>query len=502
MRKNLYKALFEYFIYRYLCLLFLYKTYSNMNKNKQAQSTVEQPILQIPANFATMVYDFVSDLTTTFPEFAFLWKRWNNPNLAIEDQEELFLFFTKVFPERFFDILYQNDDMFQPDSNINTVFLPNVDFKLLYHCGNITENTKKAIWKYLQLILISVVGSVKNKASFGDAANLFEGFDEKVIHEKLNETIDEISNFFKNLTPESSGLGASSSSNTGEESTQNFAQMEEELRKVFQGEGEGTTSPEMPNAEDIHKHLQGLFDGKIGSLAKELAEEISVDMQNMFQEDGGVENIQSTQDVLKKMIKNPQKMMGLMKTIGDKLQTKMKSGDITEEELMKEASELMGKMKGMGGGKGGFADIMKNMAQGMLGKNARFNTTAFSNMEKKMSAKERMRAKLEQKRQSNATNTTARTPELRSSVGVRVLSGDGLPSKDNQPNINFSLQQTDAPNNYVFSLPEETDQEKTILPKTETNEIDYLVNEIESVGTKTNNSNSNKKNKKGGKKHK
>jgi hypothetical protein len=54
----------------------------------------------------------------------------------------------------------------------------------------------------------------------------------------------------------------------------------------------------------------------------------------------------------------------------------------------------------------------------------------------------------------------------------------------------------------VFSLPEETDQEKTILPKTETNEIDSLVNEIESVGTKTNNSNSNKKNKKGGKKHK
>jgi hypothetical protein len=469
-----------------------------MNKPKQAQSTEEQPILQIPANFATMVYDFVTDLTTTFPEFAFLWKRWNNPNLAIEDQEELFMFFTKVFPERFFDILYQNDEMFQPESNINTVFLPNVDFKLLYHCGNITENTKKAIWKYLQLILISVVGSVKNKASFGDAANLFEGFDEKVIHEKLNETIDEISNFFKNLTPESSGLGASSSSKSGDESMPDFSQMEEELRKAFQGEGEGEGStsnsvesapPEMPNAEDIHKHLQGLFDGKIGSLAKELAEEISVDMQNMFQEDGGVENIQSTQDVLKKMIKNPQKMMGLMKTIGDKLQTKMKSGDITEEELMKEASELMGKMKGMGGGKGGFADIMKNMAQGMLGKNARFNSTAFSNMEKKMSAKERMRAKLEQKRQFIATNATASSTTPSSTT----------PSST-QPNINFSLQQTDAPNNYVFSLPEETDQEKTILPKTETNEIDSLVKEIESVGAKVNNSSNGKKGKKGGKK--
>ena len=440
--------------------------------SKPAQTTEEQPVLQIPANFSSMVYDFVSDLTTTFPEFSFLWKRWNQPQLPLEDQEELFLFFTKVFPERFFDILYQNEDMFQPESNINTVFLPNVDFKLLYHCGNITENTKKAIWKYLQLILISVVGSVQNKASFGDAANLFEGFDEKVIHEKLNETIDEISNFFKNLGPSSTNSGSGS----GEETMPDFSQMEEEFRKAFTENSSDTSSeqPEMPNAEDIHKHLQGLFDGKIGSLAKELAEEISVDMQNMFQEDGGVENIQSTQDVLKKMIKNPQKMMGLMKTIGDKLQTKMKSGEISEEEIMKEASELMGKMKGMGGGKGGFADIMKNMAQGMLGKNTRFNATAFNNMEKKMTAKDRMRAKLEQKRQA-------------------------------QPNIQFSLQQTNAPNNYVFSLPEETDQEKTVLTHNTVSEIETLAKEIESVGTtplNSSNPSNNKKSKKGGKKHK
>ena len=453
--------------------------FNSLHMSKPSQTTEEQPILQIPANFSSMVYDFVSDLTTTFPEFSFLWKRWNQPQLPLEDQEELFLFFTKVFPERFFDILYQNEDMFQPESNINTVFLPNVDFKLLYHCGNITENTKKAIWKYLQLILISVVGSVQNKASFGDAANLFEGFDEKVIHEKLNETIDEISNFFKNLGPSSTDSGSGSESVPGEETMPDLSQMEEEFRKAFTENSSDTSSeqPEMPNAEDIHKHLQGLFDGKIGSLAKELAEEISVDMQNMFQEDGGVENIQSTQDVLKKMIKNPQKMMGLMKTIGNKLQNKMKSGEISEEEIMKEASELMGKMKGMGGGKGGFADIMKNMAQGMLGKNARFNTTAFSNMEKKMTAKDRMRAKLEQKRQAQAHAST-------------------------QPNIQFSLQQTDAPNNYVFSLPEETDQEKTAFIHNTDTEIETLAKEIESVGTTPSNPSNSKKSKKGGKKNK
>jgi len=431
--------------------------------------TAPPTLLEIPSNFGSVVYDFVSDLTTTFPEFSFLWKRWNNPHLSAEDQEELFLFFTKVYPERFFDILYQNEEVFNPENNTNTVFLPNVDFKILYHCGNITETTKKAIWKYLQLILISVLGSVKNKNTFGDAANLFEGFDENVIHEKLNETIDGISEFFKNIGSENKSADTESAS-FGENpfmsgDMPDFSNIKEEFQKAFSQEGQANEpAADLPNAEDLHKHLQGLFDGKIGSLAKELAEEISSDMQNMFQSEDGFADINSTQDVLKQMIKNPKKMMGLMKTIGDKLQTKMKSGEITEEEIMKEASELMGKMKEMGGGGGGFADIMKNMAQGMLGKNTRFNATAFNNMEKKMNMKDRMRAKLAQKRQ----NIPVPTPEP-------------APS-----NIQFSLESTKTPDNFVFSLPEEADQEKTLVSSvlpSETKDIETLAKEIESVGT-------------------
>ena len=37
----------------------------------------------------------------------------------------------------------------------------------------------------------------------------------------------------------------------------------------------------MPNMENIHEHLKGLFDGKNGKLAKELAEEIQGDLSNM-----------------------------------------------------------------------------------------------------------------------------------------------------------------------------------------------------------------------------
>jgi hypothetical protein len=108
----------------------------------------------IPANLQSVVHDFAVDLTTTFPEYAFLWKKWTNSTIDPRDLEDLFAYLSKVFPERFFDILYQNEDIFKPDNETNTQFLPNVEFKILFNCTDITETTRKAIWKYLQLILL------------------------------------------------------------------------------------------------------------------------------------------------------------------------------------------------------------------------------------------------------------------------------------------------------------------------------------------------------------
>jgi hypothetical protein len=48
------------------------------------------------------------------------------------------------------------------------------------------------------------------------------------------------------------------------------------------------------------------------------------------------------------LMKNP-KISGLIKTVTSKLQEKIASGEISNEELMKEASEMMGKFKGMNG---------------------------------------------------------------------------------------------------------------------------------------------------------
>ena len=58
----------------------------------------------------------------------------------------------------------------------------------------------------------------------------------------------------------------------------------------------------MPNLENLQEHLKGLFDGKIGKLAKELAEEMSGDFSDLIDEKDK-DSVKSTEDVLKKMMK-------------------------------------------------------------------------------------------------------------------------------------------------------------------------------------------------------
>ena len=151
----------------------------------------------MPENFKSIIIDFTNDLTTTFPEYEYLWSSYKN----CEDEKyaELYAYCLTVYPERFFDILYQNDEIFLLDNETEVYFLPHVDFKMLYSMENVSENTKKAIWKYLQLILVTIMGGIKNKSSFGDTMNLFDGIEESELQSKLSDTINGLSDFFKNM---------------------------------------------------------------------------------------------------------------------------------------------------------------------------------------------------------------------------------------------------------------------------------------------------------------
>jgi hypothetical protein len=392
----------------------------------------------IPDNFKKVIVDFISSFIASFPEYAVgIYKALDMQDYSdvafvnstgdcdcikhVSDQNVAILFehCKRVYPERFFDIIYQNDIIFSPESaaDVCVEFLPNTDFRMVWNLSDVSDTTKDHLWKHLQLVTFTILGSIsRDTPSFGETARLFEAIDEDELRVKLEETMAGIHTLFEN------------EKNNNSNSTQESAETGTEA-----GPGsESAKGPGIPSAESIHEHLSGLLDGKIGALAKEIAEETVSEL------DIDISNESSVGGVFQKLIKNPSKFAGIIKKVGEKLDKKMKSGDIKESELFKEASEFMSKMKSSGGkGAGGggmadFAQLFKAMnlnpsdlggaAAGLNGK-TKINMNAMQsqlNRNMKMAlAKERMRKKLDESRSAataTATATAASQQELKHSV--------------------------------------------------------------------------------------
>lgn len=135
-----------------------------------------------------------------------------------------------------------------------------------------------------------------------------------------------------------------------------------------------------------------MMNGKLGQLAKEIAEE-TADSFNL-----DMENTGDMKDVFQKLMKNPTKLMGLVKNVGDKLDSKMKSGEIKESELMAEATEIFNRMKNTPG-MGGMGDIQSMLSKmGLGGAGSKLNTGAMEEQMKRnlkmAQMKERMKANI------------------------------------------------------------------------------------------------------------
>ena len=306
-----------------------------------------------PESLFKIVVDMAEDLIVTFPEHTEILSKWTKNCLNQYDSEDildkklkyLYSHSMKIYPERFFDIIYQNEAIFT-DNEVNTCFLPDIDFKMLFNSSGISDNTRKTMWNYLKLILLTIVGSVKDKSTFGDTNALFDDMDENKLLTTLTETMSSMSDFFQN-----------------NENAENAEKNPETKENGNSDDDSNDKVPlDIPNVEDVFGHLKGLFDGKIGNFVKELAEEISENLADVIGKDD-MNDVRSTKDVIEKLMKNPKKISDLFKTVNDKLQGKLQSGEISQEELLKEVTEIMTKMKG-GNENFDFQDILKNMGGG------------------------------------------------------------------------------------------------------------------------------------------
>ena len=147
----------------------------------------------------------------------------------------------------------------------------------------------------------------------------------------------------------------------------------------------------LPDPSKLQDHISEMMNGKLGNLAKEIAEETANDM------DIDMNNSESVNDVFQQLFKQPTKLMSLVKNVGSKLDEKMKSGDIKESELLEEANSIIQKMKDMPG-MGNMKEFFSKM--GMPGKmNMGATESKLRENMRNARQKDRMREKLQKRRE-------------------------------------------------------------------------------------------------------
>jgi hypothetical protein len=337
--------------------------------------------------FKQVLCDFTRDLVTTFPELVESGQLRPlvegpavgdaAPSMVAEytDAESAAIFdhVKSVMPPVFFDILYKNDSIFSDDTK-NTEFLPNIDFGTLWSDEGVSESIRETLWNYFQLLMFSVLGSLNSEDSFGESAKLFQAINEDELRNKIQESVEHMQQFFEESVAQESGTPGSDG--------------------VSEGEGQSA----MPDPSQLHDHLSQLLGGKLGKLAHEIAEETTKDFDLDTGEDANVG------DVFNKLFRNPGKLMGIVNNISKKLDSKLKSGEYSETELMKEAGDLMSKMKDIPG-MPDIQDLMKNM--NLSGAQKGLFKQKMASQQRMSSQKERLQRKLEERRAAAAAAAAA-----------------------------------------------------------------------------------------------
>jgi hypothetical protein len=296
------------------------------------------------AEFIKVIGDFIRDVSTTFPEYDRLLQKCST------DHDRLYEFCLRKYPTRSADFFSKNESIFSEDSEVDTEFLPRVHFKDLWQYDDLTEGTKDAIWSYLQLISLSI-GAEQLESSTS------------VPPEDMDEMVQNALEHMSQIWKKESDSGV-------------FAEA---------GGALPTAATSASSVEAAADPFEGLFTGKLADIAKELAEETAGSLS--FSEDATLE------DATKQLFSNPGNLAAVMQSVTAKLDQRMKSGDISQEEMMTEAMAMMGKM----GSIPGLSNIFNNL--GSLGKNPKVH-----NMSRQEKIKARLRNKVNNKQQQPNKN--------------------------------------------------------------------------------------------------
>ena len=137
--------------------------------------------------------------------------------------------------------------------------------------------------------------------------------------------------------------------------------------------------------------MEDIEDTSIGKLAKEIMEDVDIEKVK--------KSINTEGDILGALSDPDNGIGNLISDVSQKMATKLKSGELKQDALLKDALSMAGKLPGMSGGGGGgdsspdIGNIMKMMS-GMMGGG---NMPSSRSVQRKMDKKTKLKKKLDSK---------------------------------------------------------------------------------------------------------
>ena len=290
-------------------------------------------------DFNSIIDEFYKNISVTFPD--------KNIDKDI-DKNIIYKHCYDIFPKYFSEILNEDNILFENELYL----LPNINISELMNDDKLSDKSKKIIWKYLQMILFHIVEKIKEDKTNPLSENEF--------NERIEESIEEIKSMFKN--EDVSGMNESMMNDSSNNFTDN---------------------------ENLKSNLDKIMSGKIGSIAKEIAEETTKEL--------GTEN---EEEAIKHLFNNPKNLFGIVNKLGDKLNDKELIDEImNDNDILGNMTNIVKDMENN--------PMMKQMMRqmGMNGK-MDFNSMnqKFQQQNKRDKMKEKLKEKLERKQNLKETD--------------------------------------------------------------------------------------------------
>jgi hypothetical protein len=257
--------------------------------------------MEIESQVFPLFASFIRDLGKTYPEIKnCLYRNYEEclvecEGKTLQDAPKLQAFLEIIHTHK--SAITKKDPQFFNVENI----LEDISFSNLWE-KNISDKTRETIWKYFQTFgLLSL--NLKSSQALQDALSSIQ------MEEEVHVTDKSVAKQLRQMKALTESVQAPVSTTDGD------------------------------NAEfDLESMMGGMMDSNIGKIAQEVAG--SMDMEAMF---GNIDETMNPMELMTQMM-NPDKMGKIFQNINSVMETKVASGELSKDDLQKEAQGMYGSM--------------------------------------------------------------------------------------------------------------------------------------------------------------